>query len=202
MTVTADLGQLNDSTRAGEKELSVRLNQFSSPQVRDQRARERELQSVAQALSQWLANLGGAVAAVDEYLDARSGRQLQRLEADDLLKNLQSFRAYLNTHVLSPESTFAKHWPADYRNLRGEADELTRRWEDAIDAVNPYCELLSFRDTHPGLGLEDLSRAREHNRELQQDSRQIIRRFHDYRQVVLALTGAVAERLQPAGDPG
>jgi DNA repair exonuclease SbcCD ATPase subunit len=191
-----DLSKLSRSIPADAAEFARRINQFSSPQVLDSAAAvERTQKKVAGLLSEWLGTVSSKVAAGRQYLETRSGKQLQRQEAEDLLQILQKLRTMLNYHLLGAKSTFAEYWPDEHENLRGQTEDLNRRWEDAIDAVNPYCELLRFRDDHPGLGMDDLSKARQHNREIQQDSREIIRRFNGYSQILLAMLDEVAALL-------
>ena len=64
-----------------------------------------------------------------------------------------------------------------------------------MDALNPYCELLRFRDEHEGVGMDDLSKVRQHYKETQQDSREIFHRFMGYSQLMLAMIEEVAHQL-------
>jgi hypothetical protein len=190
----SEFSRVSQAIPDNSADFNNKLSQFSATQVVNSSSPD-DAQKPSEPLREWLKSVDSAVKACGRYLDKRNGAELGLEDAKDLRDILQRLREELNRNLLDDNSPFALSWSDEHVGLRSATGDLNERWNNVIDAVNPYLLLLRFKKENPGVGMDDLSKVRQHFLEIQDDTRKIIERFAGYSEVLLPLITEAARKL-------
>ena len=190
----SELARVSQDIPASSAHFRNRLQQFSATQAISSSSPDVGPKP-SEPLREWLNSVDSDVRTCGKYLNKRNGAELGLEDAKDLRDILQRLREELYCNLLDDDSPYAHSWPDEHQGLRSDTADLHDRWKNVIDAVNPYFLLLRFKSDNPGVGMDDLSKARQHFLEIQDDTRKIIERFDGYSKVLLPLVTQVLGKL-------
>jgi hypothetical protein len=190
----SELARVRQDIPARSADFNNKLKQFSATQVISSSSPD-VLSKPSEPLREWLNSVHSDVRVCRKYLDKRNGAELGLEDVENLRDILQNLREELNRNLLDDDSPYARSWPDEHKGLRSDTADLHESWKNVIDAVNPYFLLLRFKVQNPGVGMDDLSKARQHFLEIQDDTRKIIERFDGYSKILLPLVTQVLRKL-------